>query len=172
METKMLSAKVIRISSEIAQQISDYVAMNPTIQTIGLLLVNDICVGVDTSIGNRLTKPNLNVVEQERSEKAPPWAFRSDDAAFIPPPTPENDGTPFNKESIYNMIKEHGPIAAIQLGDRLNIGRKKTSIRRKISQFIKELIKTRNIIRGGDNRYVISETAYRPHKAAPIYHKG
>jgi hypothetical protein len=175
METKMLSAKVIRVSPEIAQQIGDCVAMNPTIQVIGLLLVNDICVGVDTSIGSR--KPTLNVVESESDvvrEAQRDYVRAAKKARGIDghiPPSPESDGEPFNKESIYNMIKEHGPIASIQIGDMLNIGRKKTPIRRKISQFIQDLIKTRNIIRENDNRYVISAKAFR-RSSIPVYHKG
>lgn len=150
---KLIPAKVIRISSEIAQQIADFTALNET-GSVSLLVVNNICVGLDTAINNA-RKPTFNLIEQDDGE------------TFTPPPPPGSDGEPFNRETIYNMIKTHGPIAGIQIGDMLKIGRKKANIRARISVLIQDMRKKGFVTRANDNKYTVTSKPFIAKRKAP-----
>ena len=134
METKMVPAKVVRISAEIAQQAADFAIANST-GTVALLLVNDICVGIDTSvIVPQKRQPVLRIIDE----------------------TPIRQSAALTNASVYEIIKRDGPITTTQLAARLGV----TGNRQKLYQAVHGLKKEGYLDRDEDSGYTVTDLAY------------
>ena len=146
METKMIPARVIRISAEIAQQAADYIALNSK-DTVSLLIVNDICVGIDTAIEIKTVSiRHSKVVNIE--------------------PIQEIISQEFTAETIYKIIKADGPISTSQISERFSLTGK-SSTKQKLYQIIHSLHKEGYLIRN-ENFYTTSNKPYTTKKKKRI----
>lgn len=136
METKMVPAKVVRISAEIAQQAADFAIANST-GTVALLLVNDICVGIDTSvIIPQKRQPVLRIIDE----------------------TPIRQKTSFSNASVYEIIKTDGPITTTQLASRFGIVGNRNKLYQAVHGLKKEGYLDRNEVTGC---YTITDLIYK-----------